>query len=346
MTDPSPSSPRRATAVAFANIALAKYWGKADVEANLPAVPSLSLTLAGLETETTVEFSPDLAADEATLDGIRLAGRPLSRVSAMLDRVRSAASLLEHARVTSVNRFPTAAGLASSASGFAALAVASTRAAGLDLSAAELSGLARQSSASAARSLFEGYAALPAGAERAIPIANRKQLPVEMVIAVTESGPKPLGSTEAMLRTAKTSPLYDAWVKSAPAMYERAVRAVLDRDIAALGEVMEESALTMHATMMAAAPAVIYWAPATLRVIRWLRENRAARGWLAYFTMDAGPHVKVLCHTASVDDVAEELAQVPGVREVIRCRPGLQAHLISLPRTSGVSGTSGTDQQS
>jgi diphosphomevalonate decarboxylase len=320
---------RRATAVAYANIALAKYWGKADVRANLPAVPSLSLTLAGLETKTTVEFSATRTADSATLDGEALTARPLDRVIDMLDRVRAAASITEHARVTSVNHFPTAAGLASSASGFAALALAATHAAGLNLSAGELSSLARQSSASAARSLFEGYAALPARAEQAVFIASRDQLPVEMLIAVTESGPKYVGSTEAMLNTEKTSPLYAAWVESAPAMYDRAVRAVLDGDLAALGAVMEQSALTMHATMMAAMPAVIYWAPATLRVMRWLRERRDARGWAAYFTMDAGPHVKVLCHAANANDVAKELSAVTGVREVIRCLPGRDAHLVS-----------------
>ncbi len=329
MTESSTTAPRRITAVAFANIALAKYWGKADVEENLPAVPSLSLTLEGLETETTVEFLPELNADKATLDGVTLDGRPLARVTDMLDRVRAAASIAQCARVTSSNHFPTAAGLASSASGFAALALAASRAAGLDLSPAELSGLARRSSASAARSLFEGYAALPAGAEQAVAIASRDQLPVEMLIAVTESGPKSVGSTEAMLHTAKTSPLYDAWVESAPATYDRAVRAVLDGDIANLGAAMEQSALTMHATMMAADPAVIYWAPATLQVMRWLRENRSGRGWTAFFTMDAGPHVKILSHAANAEEVANDLARVPGVRKVIRCRPGRAAHVIA-----------------
>lgn len=321
--------PGRATAVASANIALAKYWGKADVGANLPAVPSLSLTLAGLETETTVEFLANLATDVATLDGETLTDRPLTRVSDMLDRVRAAAAITERAHVTSVNHFPTAAGLASSASGFAALALAATHAAGLGWSPGKLSALARQSSASAARSLFEGYAALPARAEEAVLVATRDHLPVEMLIAVTESGPKPVGSTEAMLSTAATSPLYEAWVKSAPEMYDRAVRAVRERQLPALGAVMEQSALTMHATMMAAAPAVIYWAPATLRVLRWLRDNREERGWLAYFTMDAGPHVKILCHTANADDVAGELLGVDGVREVIRCRPGREARLVT-----------------
>ena len=160
-------------------------------------------------------------------------------------------------------------------------------------------------------------------------MAESDQLPVEMLIAVTESGPKSIGSTEAMLRTAKTSPLYAAWVESAPAIYDRAVQALLDKDISALGAAMEQSTLTMHATMMAAEPAVIYWSPATLRVIAWLRAERQKRDWTAHFTMDAGPHVKILCHSTHADEVAGALHRVEGVRNVIRCSPGREAHLVS-----------------
>ena len=151
-------------AVAHSNIALAKYWGKADAVRNLTAVPSLSLTLAALRTVTTVRFDDSLALDELSLGGVLVSGRPLLRVSKLLDTVRAQVGLTTRARVESVNDFPTAAGLASSASGFAALAMAATRAAGLELSLAEVSALARAASASAARSLFGGYVSLEARA--------------------------------------------------------------------------------------------------------------------------------------------------------------------------------------
>ena len=151
-----------ASARACANIALAKYWGKADVKRNVPAVPSISMTLDQLVTETKVRFDPSLRADSVRLDGRRASTGEAARVVAMLDRVRREARLRSYARVSSHNHFPTAAGLASSASGFAALAAASCAAAGLRRSSRRLSALARQSSASAARSIFGGFVELPA----------------------------------------------------------------------------------------------------------------------------------------------------------------------------------------
>ncbi|MBU6428920.1 MAG: diphosphomevalonate decarboxylase, partial [Cyanobacteria bacterium REEB65] len=154
---------------ACANIALVKYWGKRDAALNLPATGSLSLTLAGLTTTTSVEFigdTGDAAApgDEITLDAWPAAAEERDRIVRFLDHVRQVAGIRAPARVESVNDFPRAAGLASSASGFAALALAATRAAGLDLSRSELSALARQGSGSACRSVFGGFVEWQPGA--------------------------------------------------------------------------------------------------------------------------------------------------------------------------------------
>ncbi|MGB5522078.1 MAG: diphosphomevalonate decarboxylase, partial [Polyangiales bacterium] len=138
-----------ASARACANIALAKYWGKADVKRNIPAVPSISLTLDQLVTETRVRFDPSLSSDLVRLDGRRATKAEADRVVAMLDRVRREARLRAGAQVSSHNHFPTAAGLASSASGFAALAASASAAAGIRFNARRLSALARASSASA-----------------------------------------------------------------------------------------------------------------------------------------------------------------------------------------------------
>src|SRR5690606_26258272 len=148
-------------AVACANIALAKYWGKSDVALNLPAVPSLSLTLEGLETHTEVTLT-DASIDEVVLDGTIASEKETKRVTKMLDRVRALAGSERRARVVTENRFPTASGLASSASGFAALAGAACAAYGVDADEALLSRLVRAASASAARSIFGGFARLPA----------------------------------------------------------------------------------------------------------------------------------------------------------------------------------------
>jgi diphosphomevalonate decarboxylase len=314
----------RARAVACSNIALAKYWGKADVAENLPATPSLSLTLAGLRSVTEVAFEPSLSADEGSLDGAPLEGRPLARVVAMLDRVRARSGLRSHARVVSRNDFPTAAGLASSASGFAALALAATRAAGLELSLEELSALARASSASAARSLFGGFAALPAKAERAERVAPGDHFPLAMVVTLTAKGPKETGSTQGMQHTAKTSPYYAPWVEHAPALFEEVRRGVLERDIERLGDAMEQSTLMMHASMLAARPAVLYLQPTTLAVMATVRSLRKA-GLPAFYTMDAGPHVKVLTLPEHAARVAAAVEAVPGVERALVTGPGPDA---------------------
>ena len=194
-------APIEVTARACANIALAKYWGKADAKKNIPAVPSISLTLDQLVTETRVRFDTKLPEDEVRLDGRRATANERDRVVKMLNSIRSEAGLRARAHVASHNHFPTAAGLASSASGFAALAASASAAAGLRSNPRRLSALARASSASAARSIFGGFVELPAGVRgqgdlHARPIAAPGHWSVRLVIAVTEPGPKKVGSTE------------------------------------------------------------------------------------------------------------------------------------------------------
>ncbi|MET0795335.1 MAG: diphosphomevalonate decarboxylase [Polyangiaceae bacterium] len=314
-------------AVAHSNIALAKYWGKADTVRNLTAVPSLSLTLAALRTVTSVRFDDALPTDELLLAAEPVTGRPLARVTKLLDAVREQAGIHTRARVESVNDFPTAAGLASSASGFAALAMAATRAAGLELGLSEVSALARAASASAARSVFGGYVSLGARAEAAQRVREGAAFPLEMLVAVTVSGAKDTASTDGMGHTQATSPYYSAWVEAAPALYEQVQRAVLASDFAALGPAVEQSALAMHASMLAARPALIYFAPATLRVMERVRAFRKSGG-RAFFTMDAGPHVKVLVEPSAAAELELELAKLEGVSQVLRSAAGPDAYWV------------------
>ncbi|WP_235879669.1 diphosphomevalonate decarboxylase [Polyangium aurulentum] len=332
-------TPRTATATAHPNIALAKYWGKREDGVNQPAVPSFSVTLAGMTTTTTVTFDPALDADTFLLGGAPATGGPVTRVVGLLDRVRKAAGLEGvRARVESANDFPTASGLASSASGFAALALAATAAAGLDPEPARVSDLARRSSVSAARSVFGGFVELPIGGVgeadlAAVPVAPADHLPLRVVVAVTREGPKAIGSTDGMLHTVRTSPYFAAWVASAPALFSRVREAVLARDYEALGAAVEESALAMHASSIAARPAIIYWIGATVEVLEAVRGMRA-RGLLAYATIDAGPHVKVLTTPADEAAVIAALGQVPGVKRTIVTQPGEGARLVT-PRAEG-----------
>ncbi len=322
----------RASAAAHPNIALSKYWGKREDGHNLPAVPSLSVTLAGMRTTTTVAFDPALRADVLTLGGEPAGAGPTARVAALLDRVREASGRREHAAVTSENDFPTAAGLASSASAFAALALAATAAAGLGWDTARVSDLARRSSVSAARSALGGYVALRAGQPgdtfvAATEVADAAHFPLRVLVAVTREGPKSTLSTEGMLHTQRTSPFYPPWVETAPALYERVRQAVLARDLEALGVAAEESALRMHAAAIAACPGLVYWAGATVEVMDEVRRLRA-KGTLAYFTIDAGPHVKVLTLPGDAAAVERALAAVPGVRRILPTEPGGGAVLL------------------
>jgi len=315
-----------ASARACANIALAKYWGKADLENNVPAVPSISLTLDQLVTETRVRFEPSLRSDLVRLDGRRATDDEATRVVAMLDRVRAEAQLRLHARVISHNHFPTAAGLASSASGFAALAAAAWTAAGLRFNARRLSALARMSSASAARSIYGGFVELRAGKRgdvdlAARPIAAPEHWNLRLVVALTEPGKKKISSSDGMERSRKTSPYYLEWLDQAPRWSRRIKRAIADRDLDALGAAMEQSTLAFHCCAMTSDPPILYWAPGTLAALGTVHGLRE-RGISVWATMDAGPHVKALCSVGDAARVRQALDRTPGVTRTWVAKPG------------------------
>lgn len=321
--DPVTSS---ACAVAGANFALVKYWGKRDAALNLPDVGSISITLDALVSETRVTLDPSLESDRFELDGIN-AARGADRVRALLDRFRQRAGRGQHARVESRNNFPTGAGLASSASGFAALVEAASAAYGLALTPAEKSELARIGSGSAARSIFGGFVEMARGERTdgsdavARPLLAPADWPLEVVIAVSDPGPKSVGSTEGMQRTADTSPFYRGWVDHQPADLAAARSAIDRRDFESLAEVAEASALTMHGLAMSARPGLLYFNGATVECLHRVRALRAA-GLAVFFTVDAGPQVKAVCLPEAADAVADALAGVAGVRSVLRSALG------------------------
>jgi len=327
-----------ACSIAHPNIALSKYWGKREGGGNYPAVPSLSVTLAGLETRTRVRFDSILQEDRVVLNGESADAATHARASELLDRVRRASGERRHAEVRTRNDFPTASGLASSASGFAALALAATRAAGLAWSPSQVSDLARRSSGSAARSLFGGFVELPAGPARATAAATHEDmllsaqslappshLAIAVLVCVTTEAPKAIGSSEGMRRTMAESPYARAWLEEAPRIHARLRDALLARDFAALGQLAEASALAMHASAIAAG--VTYWTGATLDALAAVRGVRAA-GIQAFATIDAGPHVKVLARASEAARVRDAMRAVPGVDRVIEARPGEGARLV------------------
>jgi diphosphomevalonate decarboxylase len=294
----------KATARAHANIALVKYWGKRDATLNLPAAGSLSATLAGMTTTTTVALAAD-AEDELSINGERLEGDALKKAKRVLDPIRERAGLEDHgALIESRNDFPTAAGLASSASGLAALAVAAAKAAGLSQSEAQLSALARRGSGSASRSIFGGFALWRAGVRAdgedscAEGLYGPDYWPLSVLIAVISGKKKPKSSTSGMTHTAKTSPYHQPFLHNVDRDLQDAQAALAQKDFAALGRVAERSCLRMHADMLAADPPLSYLLPESWRVISRVWQLRDA-GLQVFFTADAGPNVKVFCAPAS-----------------------------------------------
>ena len=315
----------QATAIAQPNIALIKYWGKRDLERNLPAVGSISITLRELFTRMSVAFDEGLAADALTLDGATNDAL-LPRLSACLDRV--AGGDRPRARITSEANFPIAAGLASSASAFAALTVAGAAAAGRDLSVDALASLAGQASGSAARSLLEGFVELAnAGDDIAVSsLCAAADWPLSVVVAITATGAKPVGSTEAMEISRKTSPFYASWVEQQPGDLDTARAAIAARDFAGLAAIAEHNCLKMHSIMWASRPPLVYWNAATMRCLQTVRRLQD-EGVAVFFTIDAGPQVKAVCVPDSVDDVEAALRATPGVVDVMTTRLGAGARL-------------------
>jgi len=316
----------KATVRAGSNIAFIKYWGVDDIAINLPQSNSISMTLADAHTTTTVAWDADhqLATDAITLDGVRLDERKAARLVRHLDRIRVLAGVDYRAQVVSENNFPMASGIASSASGFTALTVAGCTAVGLTLDTTRLSALARLGSGSASRSLFGGFVEWERGTDDATSVAHQlygaDHWALYDLVAVVSSAEKAV-SSEGGHGLAASSPLNRARVAWVNTVLPSVRQAIAARDLAHLGPIIEQDALAMHAVMMTSSPALFYWQPGTLEIIQALQQWRAD-GLNAYFTIDAGPNLHVLCEAADVATVEERLASLPTVQRVIVSRPG------------------------
>jgi diphosphomevalonate decarboxylase len=302
------------------NIALIKYWGKRDHSRNLPAVSSLSVTLESLWTRMSVEFLDDQETDELQVNGTD-ATMMLRRASRCLDLV--AGPDRRRAKIVSQSNFPIAAGLASSASAFAALVVAADEASGGARGCLELARLAGASSGSAARSLYGGFVELTAGEDYidVRTICESPDWPLEVIVAITAESPKAVSSGEAMIRGESTSPFYSSWLARQDDDLRTAREAVLDRDFAKLASVSEHNCLKMHSVMWSSRPPIVYWNQATLSCMETIRALQA-EGQAVFFTIDAGPQLKAVCLPESTEVVMQALQQTEGVIDTMRSRLG------------------------
>ncbi len=311
----------RVTAAAHPNLALVKYWGNADHALNIPMNNSISVNLGGATTTTTVAFDAALGADVVRIDGREAGGKAYHRVVRHLDRVRHLAGVDTRARVDSRNDFPASAGIASSASAFAALSLAASQAAGLDLDAAALSRLARRGSGSASRSIPDGWAEWLAGGSDetsyAVQIAPPEHWDLKITTVILDVEPKEIGSAEGH-RLAHTSPFYRARQDELPRTLETVRRSLLERDFRAMGMAAEREAISLHVIGMTSVvpdrpwlSGIYYWGPGTVRAIQacqaWRRD-----GLEVYFTIDAGANVHLLCEGANQPQLEGELDRLLG----------------------------------
>jgi len=318
----------RATAIAQPNIALIKYWGKRDTEQNLPAVGSISVTLRDLFTTMQVELDDNFSCDELIVNGA-VDEAMLPRLSACLDLV--VGSRRRRASIVSQSNFPIAAGLASSASAFAAATIAAAAAAGKSFSVAELASLAGRASGSAARSLHGGFVELKNSGDDILvtTLCESDAWPLTVVVAITEFGPKAVGSTAAMEVSRKTSPFYARWVEQQEHDLDMARDAILRRDIEQLAAIAEHNCLKMHSIMWTARPPTVYWNSATMRCLHTVRKLQG-RGLGVFFTMDAGPQVKAICLPEHAEEVREAMAATEGVTDVMVSGLGDAARLVDV----------------
>ena len=314
---------QRVKAKAHSNIALIKYWGKRDESLILPYNSSLSLTLDKFYTITETEFIGG-DSDIFILDGKEEKGEELKKISSFIDLFRNLAKSSKRVKVQSKNYFPTAAGLASSASGYACLAGCLNRLFGLNYSLEDLSKLARKGSGSATRSVYGGLVEWQKGEDddssKAVRI-DKADWDIGMLAIIVDSSKKHTSSRIGMSQTVKTCPFYPAWVESAKEDLVKMKVAIKNRDLDQIGKIAEFSALKMHATMMATDPSVIYLQDICLKIIERIKELRN-QGVLAYFTIDAGPNIKVITDFVNQEKVKEALKDIISLDRMIYSKPG------------------------
>jgi diphosphomevalonate decarboxylase len=323
-------SAKKATAEAKSNIAFIKYWGNRDANLRLPQNDSLSMNLDALHTQTTVLFDDELADDQITIDEEEAKDSARQRVIRQLDLVRGLAEITARARVVSRSNFPESTGLASSASGFAALTRAATRAAGLEMDERALSVLARQGSGSACRSIPGGFvewiASTSSATSYAHSIAPPEHWDLRDVVVITTHEAKKVGSSEGHL-AASTSHYFSERLSRLPPRFHRTKRAVLGKDLIALGPEIEAEAIELHFIAMTSRPPIFYWTPQMVQVVEAARAWRQD-GMPVYFTLDAGPNVHLICEGKDAEEVAARAREITQVQQVITSGVGGPAQLL------------------
>lgn len=321
----------KATALANSNTALIKYWGKQDEELILPMSNSISLTVDSLSTTTTVEFSDEFTDDHFFLNDVKQSGIAEFRVIKHLDLLRSKAKSNLKARVKSKNNFPTAAGLASSASGFAALTVATCKALSLKKNQKELSMLSRRGSGSSARSIFGGFVewikADEAGKSYAKQIADKNHFDIRDVVVIFEQQKREFSTREAMKISKETSPVFQDRLDHIDLKLDKMRNAIKEKNFTILGQTAESDCNMVHSIALTSEPKLSFWTDETIQTIK-LVENLRKEGIKAYYTIDTGANMHILTLPEFAAEIKMILNKIPYVVKTIVCKPGDGAKII------------------
>ncbi len=320
----------KAKAQAPSNIALIKYWGKYDKKLRIPANSSISFNLSEAFTTTSVEFDEKFESDTFIFNGKKAKPAETERVSKHLNLLRNMSKIKHFAKVESRNNFPSSSGIASSASGFAALTLAASSSLGLTLSEKGLSILARLGSGSACRSIPDGFVEWKAGKKSEDSFAH-SLYPADFwdicdLVAVTEKGSKKTGSTEGH-SLAQSSPFYKERILGMDKKIKETKSALKNKDFTKLGELTEAEAVSMHSVMMTSTPALFYWTPKTLEIMKSVISWRS-KGLETYFTIDAGPNVHIICQSKDVKLLRSKLEGIKGIKDVLINRVSNGAKLL------------------
>ena len=321
----------KSTASANANIALVKYWGKRDEKLFLPQNNSISMTCSGLNVITTVEFSDKYKENTAVLNNEKLEKENLIK---FIDLIKEKSGTEKKVKIVSKSNFPIAAGLASSAAGYAALTLAASKSSGLNLNEKELSILARRGSGSASRSICEGFVEWYKGEKKDGSDSFAKTIfkknhwnEFRMITAIVKETKKPITSRIGMSQTVKTSPYYKTWLSTIENDLQKMRIALREKNFTQVGLITEKNCLKMHKTMETTKPPIIYRIKETKQVTnaiqKWRKEIEC------YFTIDAGPNVKVICLEKDLDELNKRLLELNSVIKTIICKPGQGAKLIN-----------------
>ncbi|HEQ4657466.1 TPA: diphosphomevalonate decarboxylase [Streptococcus pyogenes] len=297
--------PNVITVTSYANIAIIKYWGKENQAKMIPSTSSISLTLENMFTTTSISFLPDTAtSDQFYINGVLQNDEEHTKISAIIDQFRQPGQAF--VKMETQNNMPTAAGLSSSSSGLSALVKACDQLFNTQLDQKALAQKAKFASGSSSRSFFGPVAAWDKDSGAIYKVET--DLKMAMIMLVLNAAKKPISSREGMKLCRDTSTTFDEWVEQSAIDYQHMLTYLKTNNFEKVGQLTEANALAMHATTKTANPPFSYLAKESYQAMEAVKELRQ-EGFACYFTMDAGPNVKVLCLEKDLAQLAERLGK-------------------------------------